>query len=374
MKKFSVGVIGWGFMGRTHAQALRSMAMFYPNCGFETELKCVCTRREEKAKEAARLAGFEGWTTDYREMLATPEIDVVSICTPNAAHEEMAIAALRAGKHVCLDKPVAVDGGSALRIAAAAEASSGRTRVLFHNRYYPGTLRMKQLIDEGRIGRIMEFEARYQHSGSVDPEKPVGWKQMQTGGALLDMGSHVLDLITWLLGYPVRAMCRTRRLYAQRPLIGGGMTDALGDDYVTMTLEMPDGALGTVMASKIATGSNDDLILDIRGEKGALRWNLMQPNYLEYYDATAQGSPYGGLRGYTSIETVARYEATGGCLLPPKNALGWDCGHMHCYYDFLNRIAHDLPDECTVADGARLQCLMDRLLISDSTGKWEECE
>ena len=372
MKKISAAVIGWGFMGRTHTQALRSIPIYYPGCGFEVELKCICSRRLEKAREAARLAGFERFTDDYREVLAMDDVDVVSICTPNDRHEEMAVAALRAGKHVCLDKPVSVDGESAMRIAAAAAEASGKTRVLFHNRYYPGTLRMKQLIDEGRIGRIMQFEARLLHSGSIDPNKPVGWKQLQAGGTLLDMGSHVLDMVTYLLGDPARVMCRTRVLYPERPTADGGTTRSLADDHVLMMLEMPDGALGTVEASKIATGSNDDLMLEIRGDQGALRWNLMEPNYLEYYDATAQGAPYGGLRGFTRIETVARYEAPGGCLLSPKNSIGWENGHMHCYFDFLNRIANDLPEECTIADGARLQLLMDKMLVSARSGCWED--
>lgn len=367
MKKISVGVIGWGFMGRTHTQALRSIPMFYPNCGFEIELKCICSRRLEKAQAAAKAAGFERFTGDYRELLAMDDIDVVSICTPNDLHEEMAIAALKAGKHVCLDKPVAVDGASAMRIAEAAANAEGKTRVLFHNRYYPGTLRMKQLIDEGRIGRIMQFEARYLHAGSIDQKKPVSWKQLSSGGVLLDMGSHLLDLITYMIGMPARAMCKTRVLYPERPTTDGGVTRDLSDDYVTMTLEMPDGALGTIEASKIATGANDDLTVEIRGDRGAVRWNLMQPNFLEYYDAAAQGAPYGGLRGFTQIETVARYE---NCALPPKNALGWEHGHTNCYFDFLNRIAHDLPETCTIAEGARLQVLMDALLRADAEGKW----
>ena len=164
MKTISVGVIGWGFMGKTHTQALRSIALFYPGIDFEVKLKCICTRRMEKAREAVHDAGFERCTDDWRELIAMEDIDVVSICTPNEQHEEMAIAALKAGKHVYLDKPVAVTGESALRIAEAAQGSRGLTRVAFNNRYMPAMLRAKQLIDEGRVGRVMHFEARYLHA------------------------------------------------------------------------------------------------------------------------------------------------------------------------------------------------------------------
>ena len=163
MKTISVGVIGWGFMGKTHAQALRSMALFYPGIDFEIRLRCICTRRIDKAREAVHDAGFERYTDDWREVIAAPDIDVVSICTPNELHEEMAIAALRAGKHVYLDKPVAVTGESAMRIAEAAEGAKGFTRVAFNNRYMPAMLRAKQLIDEGRVGRS-GYSVRVRHS------------------------------------------------------------------------------------------------------------------------------------------------------------------------------------------------------------------
>lgn len=372
MKTLTVGVIGWGFMGKTHTQALRSIPLFYPDAGFKIRLGGIASRRLEKAVEAKETAGFAFATDDYRELLAHDEIDVVSICTPNEQHEEMAIAALKAGKNVYLDKPVAVTYESAMRIARAAEEAPGKTRVVFNNRYLPATLRMKQLVEEGRLGRIMHFEARYLHSGSVDPNKPIGWKQTMQGGVLLDMGSHALDLLTWMIGYPVRGTCRMRTLYPERPDGKGGVVKELSDDHVVAILEMADGAVGTVEASKIATGSNDDLTIEIRGDRGAVRWNLMDPNYLEYYDAGAQGSPYGGLRGFTRIETVARYNAPGGVFLPPKNTIGWDRGHMHCYYDFLNAVANDLDTPCTIADGARLQGIMEKLAGSSQSGEWVE--
>lgn len=373
MKRIHVGVIGWGFMGRTHTHALRSIPLFYLNADFEVELTCICSRRIEKAREAMAQTGFKACTDDYRELLAMPEIDVVSICTPNAMHEEMAIAALKAGKHVYLDKPAAVTGESASRIARAAQAAPVKTRMVFNNRYFPATMRARQLIDEGRIGRVMQFQARYLHAGSVDPNKPIGWKQQMQGGVLLDMGSHVLDLVTWLLGYPERVMCRTRTLYAERPTPDGGTETQLSDDHALMMLQMPDGALGMVEASKIATGTNDDLFLEICGDRGALRWSLMQPNYLEYYDAGAQDKPFGGLRGFTHIECASRFNAPGGSFLPPKSSIGWDRGHTHCYFDFLDAIVHDRDTSSgSIAEGARLQRLMDDLLASNAAGTWVE--
>ncbi len=374
MKTIGVGIIGWGFMGKTHAQALRSLALFYPGAPFRVALRCVCARHIENARAAMDAAGFERCTYDYRRLLDSPDIDVVSICTPNECHEEMAVAALRAGKHVYIDKPLAVTADGARRIAEAAEAAPGFTRVAFNNRYLPATLRARQLVEEGRVGRVLTFSARYLHSGSIDPNRPAGWKQGLQGGVLLDLGSHALDLLTWLAGYPRRVLCKTFTLYSQRPAPGGGLERALSEDHVQLLLEMDGGSVGGVEASKIATGSNDELTLEIRGDRGALRWNSMDLNYLEFYDNTLPEADLGGMRGFTRIESVGRYPAPGGRFVPPKNSVGWERGHLHCYYTFLDAIARGERPDCTVADAARLQNLMERCRISERTGRWVDAE
>jgi len=374
MKTIGIGLIGWGFMGKTHTHALRSIALFYPDIDFQVKLVHVCSRRLEKAKEAAEQVGYLRYTDDYRVLLADPEVDVVSICTPNDQHEEMAIAALKAGKHVYIDKPLAVTAESAARIAEAAASAPGSTRMVFNNRYSPAIMRAKQLVEEGRVGDILSFQARYLHSGSIDPNKPIGWKQQMQGGVLLDLGSHALDLLTWMIGYPERVFCKSRTLYGSRPTKAGARESALSEDHIVMMLQMPGGALGTVEASKIATGSNDELTLEIRGTKGALSWNAMDPNYVYYFDQTLPEQPLGGMRGFTQIESVARFPSPGGTFLPPKNSVGWDRGHIHCYYTFLDCVAHGRKPENGIDCGARLQRLMERIRESEAKGTWLPAE
>lgn len=370
MKTIKIGIIGWGFMGRTHAHALRAMPLFYPGAGFRAEIAGICSRRLEKAREAAEELNVPYYTDDYRQLLAREEIDAVSVCTPNALHEEIALAALKAGKHLYIDKPLANTAQGARRIADQAEKSGVFTRMVFNNRYLPVTLRARELVDQGRIGRVLSFEGRYLHSGSIDPNKPIGWKQTLQGGVLLDLGSHVLDLITWLCGYPEAVFCAQRTLYATRPTREGGATRDLSDDQTLMLLRLPGGAMGQVEASKIATGANDELTVEIRGEKGALAFDLMQPNYLRFYDNTRPEAPLGGERGFQWIETVARYPAPGGTFLPPKNSIGWDRGHLHCYYTFLDCLARGAAPDNGVGEGARLQMLMERAAQSAAQGSW----
>ena len=372
MKEFRIGIIGWGFMGRTHAHSVRSIGLFYPGAGFKATVAGVCSRRLEMAKAAAEELGAGYYTDDYRELLEREDIDVVSICTPNAQHEEMAIAALKAGKHVYIDKPLADDAEAAARIAKAAEEANVSTCMVFNNRYLPSVMRAKQLVDEGRLGRLLSFSGRYLHSGSIDPNKPIGWKQSMQGGVILDLGSHVLDLITWMCGYPSAVLCATQNLYAQRPTKEGGVTESLSEDQAIITLRMPNGALGTVEASKIATGSNDELTIELRGDKGAVIWDLMQPNYVKFYDNTLPEKALGGDRGFVSIESVARYPAPGGIFLPPKNTIGWDRGHMHCYFTFLNDLANGVKPENGIAEGARLQQLLARCAASAAEGRWTD--
>lgn len=372
MKSIGVGVIGWGFMGKTHTHALRSIPLFYPDCGFQVELKCVCARHRENAAAAARDAGFERFTDDYRALLAMDDIDVVSVCTPNDQHEEMVLAALEAGKHVYVDKPLAVTEESARRMAEAAGSAGVSTRVVFNNRYFPATLRAKELVDAGAVGELLQYNARYLHSGSIDPNRPAGWKQRGQGGVMLDLGSHALDLMVWLAGWPKKVLCETRRLYDARPTADGGTARDLTEDYALALMSLENGAIGTMEASKIATGAEDELCFELRGTRGALKWNSMDPNYLDFFDNTLPEAPYGGSRGFTRIQTVQRYPAPGGKLMPPKASIGWERGHTHCYFTFLDAIARGLPAENGLEEAARLQALMARMLESDARGEWVE--
>ena len=371
MKTIGIGIIGWGFMGRTHTLAIRSLPLFYPDAGFEAKLVGVCSRTVSKAERARDDLGFSYATGDYRDLLADPGIDVVSVCTPNDQHEAMAIDALKAGKHVYIDKPLTVDYPSALRVLEAARGAKGKAQLALHNRFFTATLRAKELIGQGRLGDILTFTCRYLHSGSIDPNKPMGWKQGAGGGVLLDLGSHALDLVTWLIGeMPREVLCAENTLYPQRPTKEGGLRHDIAEDHALMLLRLKSGALGTVEASKITAGVADEMFLEITGTKGAIRWNLRDPGWLEFYDNTQPEVDLGGLRGYTRIECLGRYPAPGGSFLPSKNAVGWERAHTHCYFSFLNCVANGGTPSPSLEEGARLQRLMDLMTRSAKERAW----
>ncbi|MBQ3078933.1 MAG: Gfo/Idh/MocA family oxidoreductase [Clostridia bacterium] len=368
MKEIGIAIIGWGFMGRTHTHSLRAIPLMYPGIGFRPVLKCVCSRREAPAKEAMENMGFERYTTDWRDILEMDDVDAVSICTPNDQHEEMAIAFLQAGKHVYIDKPLTVTYESAKRIEEAAANSASKTQMVMNNRFLPATMRAKQLAEEGALGEIISIQARYLHSGSIDENKPIGWKQTEQGGVILDLMSHALDLVMMIAGEPKSVICMTNSLYSDRPTQDGGRTSRLSEDHAIMTLRMPNGAIGTVEASKIATGTNDELSFEIYGKKGAIRFDLMEPGWLWFFDNTIPEAPLGGRRGFTRIECMGRYEAPAGKFLPPKNAVGWDRGHIHSYYCFLKSIYEDTLPSPDIHDGARLQYVLEKAAESARTG------
>ena len=370
MKEIGIAVVGWGFMGRTHTHALRAIPLMYPGVDFRARLKCVCSRREAPARQAMQDMGFERYTTDWRDILTMDDVDAVSICTPNELHEEMAIAFLQAGKHIYIDKPLAVTYESAKRIEKAALESGKKTQMVMNNRFLPATMRAKQLKDEGKLGEIIGFQARYLHSGSVDENKPVGWKQTMQGGVILDLMSHALDLVMMITGEPKSVMCAANTLYANRPTADGGTTQALSEDHAIMTMRLENGAIGSIEASKIATGTNDELSFEIYGKKGAVRFDLMEPGWLWFFDNTVPEQPLGGTRGFTRIECMGRYEAPAGKFLPPKNVVGWDRGHIHCYYSFLQALASDKMPSPSVSDGARLQLILEKASMSAKCGAW----
>ncbi|NMB95887.1 MAG: Gfo/Idh/MocA family oxidoreductase, partial [Clostridiaceae bacterium] len=302
MDEIRVGIIGFGFMGKAHTYGYKTIPLYYSGLPFKIKLMGVCNRTLSVAERAVEELGFEFATSNQDDILLNKEIDVINICTPNIHHKDAVLKAIGSGKHVYCDKPLAVSYEEAREIIGILEKHDVITQMALQYRFYPATMRARELIEEGRIGKIMSFRACYLHSGSVDPEKPIGWKQDKKfggGGVLFDLGSHVLDLIYYLLGEYSSIFAETKIIYPARPDKDGKIVEIEADDIAIMMARMKNGGIGTIEVSKIATGTNDELRFEIHGDKGAIRFNLMDPNWLEYYDNTQSEAPYGGLKGYT---------------------------------------------------------------------------
>jgi predicted dehydrogenase len=373
MRELGIGILGFGFMGKTHTYAYKTIPLYYSGLPFKTRLVGVCTSSLETAQAAKEAMEFEYATDNPEDLFKRPDIDIINVCTPNILHKEEVLKALKAGKHVYCDKPLAATYEEAAEIAAVAKECGVTAQVALQNRFFPATIRAKEIIEEGRIGKVLSFRACYLHSGSVDPEKPIGWKQDKRfggGGVLLDLGSHVLDMMYYLLGGYASLMAQNTVVYSKRPDKNGNMIDIEAEDMSLIIANMKNGASGTIEASKIATGTNDELRFEIHGDRGAIRFNLMEPNWLDYYDNTIPEGSFGGLKGYTRIECVQRYKKPGGGFPGPKFSVGWTRAHVHSLYSFLECVYEGRQADPSFEDGAYIQYVMEKAYESNAKKCW----
>jgi len=376
MQTKNVGFIGFGFIGKVHAYGYINLPMHYQPLPFRPVLSHVCTSRPETARAGADIIGAPHAVTDYREITENPDIDIVHICTPNHLHKDALLSAMAHGKHIYCDKPLTATLTEAEAIAAALPDYTGTAQMTLQNRFFPATMRAKQLIDGGFLGKVLEFRCCYLHAGSADPNAPLKWKLSAAagGGVIADLASHVLDLMHFLLGDYTRLIASTSIAYPERPMLGNPDQKVPVDveDCVMILARMANGALGHIEATKIATGSEDELRFEIHGSKGALRFNGMDPHHLELWDQSAPAGPIGGTRGWTRVNCGQRYPEPANGFPSPKAAIGWMRGHMACLANFLFDIAAGNPGNPGLAQGVYIQELIHACRRSAQDEAWVE--
>lgn len=338
-KKLGIGLIGFGNMGKAHLFSINSLSLFYENSDFSASVRGLCTAHPEKAESIAQKHGISAAYENEDALIKADDIDVVDICTPNIYHFETVKKAIAAGKHILCEKPLCLTCDEALelcRLAKQAEEKGQICGVVFNNRFLSPIIKAKELIDNGGLGEIVSFRAEYLHNSCLDPSKKAGWKQTKEfgGGVLYDLGSHVIDLIYYLCGEFYSVFGMEQIAFPERAGIDGKVWTTNADEAFYLTATLKNGAKGTITASKLTVGANDDLTVEIFGTKGALRFSLMEPNWLYFYDSSADP-----LSGYTRIECVQRYGAP--CTFPsPKAPQGWLRGHIGSMYSYLDCVAH----------------------------------
>lgn len=359
--KLNVGLIGFGAMGKTHSFCIDNLKYYYTDLPFSASVRGVCTTSMEKSRAVADKFGFEVATDNEDDLINDPSIDIIDICTPNIYHYETIKKALAKGKHIYCEKPLCVSPEEAREVAELAAESGRICTVVFNNRHIAPILKAKELIDEGKIGRVLSFSAEYLHNSCTDVYRPAGWKQNRDicgGGVLFDLGSHVIDLIYSLCGEFESVYGMSQIAYESRTGADGNSWQTNADEAFYMLSKLKCGAVGTVSVSKLVNGANDDLNIAIYGERGSLKFSLMQPNFLYFYDATEKPSTLGGECGYTAIECVGRYPAPGGAFPAPKAPADWIRGHVQSMYSFLNSVYTGLQASPSFSDGAHVQAVM----------------
>ena len=367
-----IGMIGYGFMGKMHSYSYASLPFVYEPPPARVRLVGVCAASEASRSLAMERAGYEFATGDYRELLDRPDIRIINVCTPNYLHKEQAMAAIRAGKHVYCDKPLALSASEAEEMAVLARQSGLTCQVTFQYRFCPAVLRARQMVEEGFLGDVISFRSVYLHSGYTDPKRPISWRMQREksgSGALGDLGSHAIDLMRWLAGDIAGVQARLRTLVKQRPVSAGSseMVPVTVDDHAIVELELANGALGTLEASRIATGTADDLRFEIHGTRGAIGFDLMDPNWLMVYDDTRPGGAYGGERGWQRIECVQNYPKPA-ALPGGKAPVGWMRFHIAAIHSFVQRVVEGRPGEPSFDDGLAVQRIIDAAIASSESG------
>jgi predicted dehydrogenase len=376
VKVYNVGLLGFGMIGKVHAYGYLNLPLFYDPAPLQARITHVVTSRQETAEKARQTIGAEVAATDYRVVTENPDIDIVHVCTPNHLHMEALLSAIAHQKHIYCDKPLVANMVEAEKIRAALSKYQGVAQMTFQNRFFPATMRAKHLLDEGVLGQIFGFRACYLHGGNANPAAPRKWRQTAKagGGVIADLASHLFDLVDWLIG-PFQAItAATQIAYRERPSPDDPAWQLPVDveDGVTLLARMKTGALGTIEATKLATGTEDEIRLEIHGSRGALRLNGMDPHHLDFHDATAAEQPLGGLRGWNRIDTGQRYPAPATGFPSPKAAIGWVRSHVACLENFLEAVAKGQPAEPGLIQGIRVQHLMECVRRSATQNCWIE--
>ena len=365
----NIGLIGFGFMGKTHSWCVDNLKYFYRDLPFDAKIAGVCASRPETTEKAAEFLGVRA-AKNEDELINDPRIDIIDICTPNIYHYETLKKAIKAGKHIYCEKPLCISYEQAAEIETLAKSKNITAQIVFNNRFVPAVMRAKQLIDEGRLGRIISFRCEYLHASATDPDKNAGWKQNKDicgAGTLFDLGSHAVDMIYYLCGEISSVKASSQIAFPERKGMTGERWQTNADEAFYMICKTAGGAVGTIEASKLAVGANDELNFSVYGEKGSIKFELMNPNWLYFYDATAPSGSFGGDRGYTRIECCGRYDLPGGIFPSFKASVGWLRGHLHSMYSFLSAV-HDGRDACpNISDAAAVQKVLDMALEDDKS-------
>ena len=362
-KTLGIGVIGAGFMGKTHTYNYRSIPLFYEDFHPKLKLVGICDTDPGAARRHRDRFDFEFATEDYRELLKRDDIDIVDVSTPTRFHFRQTMDALKAGKHVYVDKPLCMSVDEGRRLVECAARCDCVNQVAYHYRFFPGMLKTKELLENGSIGRPIFFRAVYYHSSSLDPDRPATWKEKKAlgGGMLNEMACHLLDLMYYFLGEYRDVFMRDMILYPDRPDRNGGRMKVDVEDHVSLSVAMKNGALGSMDVSRVAAGTNDDLDFEIYGTEGAVKYRMMDPNFLYVYDRKTGGTPGGGQGGFVALETINKYADSSTQYPGPRFAIGWLRGHVASQYNFVKNAASGTPAVPSIKDAYYTQLVTHRI-------------
>ena len=367
----NVALIGYAFMGRAHSNAYRQVARFF-NPKHPPRMKVLCGRTAKNVKAAAEQLGWEEAATDWREVVRRKDIDIVDISTPGDSHAEIAIEAARNGKVVFCEKPLANTVREAEQMLAAVK-KAGVIHMICHNyRRAPAVMLAKELIESGKLGKIYHYRGTYLQDWIVDPNFPLVWrlrKEAAGSGALGDIASHSLDLARFLVGEITEVTGALETFVKQRPLPDNPKKKGrvTVDDASAAVVRFQNGALGTIEASRFATGRKNYNRFEINGSKGSIVFNLERMNELEVYltgdDPAVQGF-------HTIMVTDGDHHPYVRHWWPAGHIIGYEHTFVHTVYDLLEAVARDKVPTPNFEDGVKNQKVLAAMEKAAATKRW----
>lgn len=379
-KKLGVGVISLGWMGRLHTRGYKALIEHYPDLDVDIRLVCACDVVEANRDLAVNDLGFARAVADYHELLADPEVDVVSICSPNYLHHEIALAAAAAGKPFWIEKPMGISADQSRDIARAAARAGVVTSVGFNYRHAPAVEKARELIRSGRLGRITNVRSWLIADYASSPTGPLTWRydrERAGAGVILDLMSHGSDLVQYMVGRITDVSALTDTFIPERPIptkVGVGhsgweVSDTLGpvgnEDYVAMMVRFEGGAVGTLESSRVSVGPRCEYVVEVYGTEGSLRWNFEEMNFLQVclgLDNEFQG--YTRVMAQPNFPSFSRFQPGAG------NSMGFDDLKTIEAAQFVQSVLTGTQVAPSAADGWAAAEVDEATAASAADGQW----
>ena len=373
MKTINIGMVGYGFMGRTHSNAFSQVNHFF-DLPCRPVLKTLCARNAARAQSFAQTWGYENVVADWRKLVDSPEIDLIDIASPNDTHAEIAIAAAQAGKMVMCEKPLGRNGAEAGAMVKAAEAAGVPNSVWYNYRRVPAVTLAKQMIDEGRLGRIFHYRAKFLQDWTISGDLPQGgeglWRldlAVAGSGVTGDLLAHCIDTATWLNGGIDEVSAMTETFIKSRKHNLTGKVEPVGiDDASAFLARFHNGSLATFEATRYARGHKALYTFEINGEHASIFWDLHDLHRLQYFDHRDEGQT----RGWRSIHITDSDHPYMKHWWVPGLQIGYEHTFIHQAADFLEAAAAGKSASPTFRDALQTDYVTDAVLESAAERKW----
>jgi len=377
-KKLRIGLIGCGFMGRTHSNGYNRIANFFPDLEYQPVLQAVCSRREEKVKAFAAQWGFASYETDWRKLIARDDIDAVDICTPNHLHAEIAIAAAEAGKMVLTEKPLARNLEESRKMVDAVEKAGVANTVWYNYRRLPAVTLAKKIVASGKLGKIFHYRANFLQDWTINADLPQGgdaaWRMdvdVAGSGVTGDLLAHCIDTAMWINGGITEVSAMTETFVKERVHNDTGKLQPVGiDDACIFHCRFSNGSLGLFESTRYARGHKALYTFEINGEHASIRWDLHDLNRLEYFDNAVDSD----VKGWSSIHVTNGDHPYMEKWWVPGLGIGYEHSFVHQAADFLKSLERGESCQPDFKNAYETQKVCEAVIASAKSRSWKDTD